>query len=111
MKSIKIALSNIIMKDLPSYIIELRGFVTPQRYGISTDFAFEGTNFTKGRISKATGTSKLRLIKRSINFITGRIPTELGRCSAMGDLNLSYNKLTGTCVLCPAWYTCTMVYE
>ncbi len=53
-------------------------------------------------------TSKLSAHKRSIKYFIGRIPTELGRCSAMDELDLSYNKLTGTCVLCsrcPAWYT------
>ena len=33
---------------------------------------------------------------RSINYFTGQIPTELGRCSAMNWLYLQNNKLTGT---------------
>jgi hypothetical protein len=42
----------------------------------------------------------LRLTKRSINYFTGRIPTQLGRCSAMRTLYLQSNKLTGTHILC-----------
>ena len=50
----------------------------------------------------------IRLTNRSIKYFKGRIPTELGRCSALSELDLWTNKLTGTCVLCswcPAWYT------
>jgi hypothetical protein len=53
-------------------------------------------------------TSKPLADKRSIKYFTGRIPTELGRCSAMKALGLSGNKLNGTSILCsscPVWYT------
>ena len=53
-------------------------------------------------------TSKPSAEKRSIKYSTGRIPTELLRCSAMKVLSLSGNQLTGTSILCsscPVWYT------
>jgi hypothetical protein len=53
-------------------------------------------------------TSKPVAEKRSIKYFTGRIPTELGRCSAMSALRLDGNQLTGTstlCSSCPVWYT------
>jgi hypothetical protein len=34
--------------------------------------------------------------KRSIKYVTGLIPTELGRCSAMNRLWLQDNNLSGT---------------
>ena len=57
-------------------------------------------------------TSKLSADKRSIKYLTGRIPTELGHCSAMNRLSLARNRLSGTSTLCstyPVWYT--IVYQ
>ena len=62
-------------------------------------------------LRRYTPTSLLRLIgwcrskpladKRSIKYSTGRIPTELGRCSAMNKLSLA----SILCSSCPVWYT------
>ncbi len=51
-------------------------------------------------------TSKLWLTKCSIKKITGPIPTELGRCSAMECLSIFGNQLSGMSILCsscPVW--------